>query len=201
MGGERAGAVVTDPPYGMNLNTDYSDMPETRIASKTYEQVVGDDKAFDASGLIALFDYVKEQFWWGGDYYYQTLPPHGSWIVWDKRNENSDGLIGNHFEMCWSRMPHKRRMIREHWSGVNARNQGMARSHPTEKSVRVLVEIIGDYTDEGAVVGDWFSGSGTTIVACEQLGRQCRAVEIHPPYCSVTLERLAGMGLEPRRVD
>ena len=200
MGGEKAGAVVTDPPYGMNLNTDYSDMPETRIASQTYERVVGDDEDFDARPFILAFDDVQEQFWWGGDYYYQTLPPHGSWIVWDKRNENSDGLIGNHFELCWSRTPHRRRIIREHWSGVNARNQGMKRSHPTEKSIKVLVEIIDDYTDKDAIVVDLFAGVGTVAVACERLGRQARLVEISPAYCAVILERLANMGLAVGRV-
>jgi len=191
MGGEKAGAVVTDPPYGMDLNTDYSDMPETKIASKTYKRVEGDNKDFDASPYIDMFDYCQEQFWWGGDYYYPTLPPHGSWVIWDKRNENSDGLVGNHFEICWSRQVHRRRMIREHWSGVNARNQGMKRSHPTEKSIKVISEIVSSYTDENAIVVDLFAGVGTLIVACQNLGRKCRAIEISPEYCAVTLERMA----------
>ena len=198
MDGGRAGAVVTDPPYGMDLNTDYSSMPENRIASKTYARVEGDNKAFDVTPFIELFDYVKEQFWWGGDYYYTTLPVGGSWIVWDKRNENSDGLVGNHFELCWSRTPHRRRMIRVHWSGVNARNQGMERSHPTEKSINVIGEIITDYTSEGHIVVDLFAGVGTTLIACERLGRKCRAVEISPAYCAVAIERWHQMtGQEP----
>jgi len=189
MGGDRADCILTDPPYGMNLNTDYSDMPETRIASKTYDKVKGDDIDFDASSLIAMFDYVKEQFIWGGDYFYTTLPIGGSWIVWDKRNENSDGLVGNHFEVCWSRSPHRRRMIRVHWSGVNARNQGMKRSHPTEKSIEVLSQILGDYTEPKSIVVDVYSGVGTTIIACERLGRKCRAVEISPAYVAVAIQR------------
>jgi DNA modification methylase len=36
-----------------------------------------------------------------------------------------------------------------------------------------------------------FSGSGTTLIACEQLGRKCRAIEIHPPYVAVALQRWA----------
>jgi DNA modification methylase len=191
MGGERADCVMTDPPYGMNLNTDYSDMPETRIASKTYGKVEGDDKDFDAAPFIQMFDYVKEQFYWGGDYFYTTLPIGGSWIVWDKRNENSDGLVGNHFEVCWSRTNHRRRIIRVHWSGVNARNQGVKREHPTEKSIKVLVEILSDYTKDGAVVVDMFGGVGTTMVACNNLGRQCRMIEVDPKYCAVILQRFA----------
>lgn len=198
MDGEKAGAIVTDPPYGMDLNTDYSTMPESRIASRTYERIEGDNQDFDASPFIAMFDYCKEQFWWGGDYYYPALPPHGSWIVWDKRNENSDGLIGNHFELCWSRTPHRRRMIRHHWSGVNARNQNMERLHPTEKSIDVIAEIIDSYIEFGAIIVDLFSGSGTTLIACERLGRKCRAVEISPAYCAVAIQRWVDMtGGEP----
>ena len=202
MGGEKADCVLTDPPYGMNLNTDYSDMPETRIASKTYDKVKGDDVDFDASPLIAMFDYVKEQFIWGGDYFYTTSPIGGSWIVWDKRNENSDGLVGNHFEVCWSRSPHRRRMIRVHWSGVNARNQGMKRSHPTEKSIEVLSQILSDYTEPKSIVVDVYSGVGTTLIACERLNRKCRAVEISPAYCAVAIQRWVDVtGGEPVLVE
>jgi DNA modification methylase len=44
-----------------------------------------------------------------------------------------------------------------------------------------------------------FSGSGTTLVAAEQTGRLCCGIEIDPRYVAVVLERLAGMGLVPRR--
>lgn len=190
MGGERADCVMTDPPYGMNLDTDYSNMPETRIASKTYERVEGDDKDFDIKPFIEMFDYCKEQFWWGGDYYYPTLPPHGSWIVWDKRNENSDGLVGNHFEICWSRKIHRRHIIRVHWSGVNARNAKMERSHPTEKSIKVIGEIIDNYTEINSVIVDLFAGVGTTLIASQNLSRKCRAIEISEKYCAVILQRM-----------
>ena len=46
-------------------------------------------------------------------------------------------------------------------------------------------------------VYDPFIGSGTTLVAAEQLGRTCYAMEIHPPYVAVALERMAKMGLSP----
>lgn len=200
MGGEKAGAIVTDPPYGKNLNTDFRDMPKTRIHSRKYATVEGDNTEFDPTLYLAATSSVLEQFWWGGDYYYQNLPPGGSWLVWDKRNEASDGLIGSQFEMCWSMTPHRRRMIRHHWAGVNARNPGMARAHPTEKAVAVLMTIIIDYCGNGIIV-DWFLGSGTTMVAAERLGRKCFGMELVPAYVSVCLERLTGMGLEPRLVD
>ena len=51
------------------------------------------------------------------------------------------------------------------------------------------------------IVYDPFVGSGTTLIACERLGRKCRAVEISPAYVAVALERMAAMGLEPRLAE
>lgn len=44
-------------------------------------------------------------------------------------------------------------------------------------------------TKPGGIVGEPFSGSGTTLIACENLNRRCRAIEIHPAYVAVALER------------
>ncbi len=59
----------------------------------------------------------------------------------------------------------------------------------------------GHQTDEGDVAFDPFLGSGTTLVACERLGRLGRGVEIEPKYVAVALERLSDMGLEPELVN
>jgi len=57
------------------------------------------------------------------------------------------------------------------------------------------------HSNEGDLVWEPFSGSGTTIAACERVGRICRASEIEPKYVAVTLERLTGMGLEAHLVS
>jgi len=53
---------------------------------------------------------------------------------------------------------------------------------------------------EDTIVVDLFLGNGTTMIAAEQLNRICYGMEIEPKYCAVTLERMSGMGLEPRLV-
>lgn len=57
------------------------------------------------------------------------------------------------------------------------------------------------FTDPGDCVYDCFTGSGSTLVACEQLKRRGRGIEIDPGYCAVTLQRLADMGLKPGRSE
>jgi len=70
--------------------------------------------------------------------------------------------------------------------------------HPTTKPVELVTRALQNSTLPGERVYDPFLGSGTTMVAAEQLGRTCCAMEIEPRYVAVALERLAGMGLTPR---
>ena len=65
------------------------------------------------------------------------------------------------------------------------------RIHVSQKPVALSEKAIGHGSVAGEIVGDWFSGSGTTLIACENLGRRCRAVEISPAYVAVALERWA----------
>ena len=85
MNGQKADMVFTDPPYGMNLDTDFSKMA---TGGKTYRRVIGDDTQFNAKPLLEMFAYCSEIFLWGADYYVETLnrryPDLGSWIIWDK---------------------------------------------------------------------------------------------------------------------
>ena len=74
-------------------------------------------------------------------------------------------------------------------------------AHPTQKPIDLIETIIGVSSDHDQIVADFFLGSGTTLVACERLGRLGRGVEIEPKYVAVTLERLQGLGLDPQRID
>jgi len=203
MGGEEAGAIIADPPYGINLDTDYTSMngPGAQIKSggRYHTPVTGDDKLFDSSSVQGI-DGALEQFWFGADYYLETLEDwqQGSWLVWDKRLDNDKAeMFGSHFELIWSRKKHKRRILRHLWAGVaHASGDDRKFVHPTTKSGHLIAELIKRWCK--GLVYDPFLGSGTTIVASEQTGRLCYGCEIEPKYVAVTLQRLADMGLEPR---
>lgn len=208
MGGEKADLLLTDPPYGMSLETDTTGrIPTSPLPGKdrglhAHSKVIGDDKPFDRTSV--LLD-AKEEFWWGGDYYVDTLPnsgKDGSWIVWDKRKEGAlDEMRGNSFELCWSKTKHKRELIRVTWIGVlghDKKNDGELKFHPTQKSVKLIQCIVSDYSKMDDIVADPFSGSGTTLIACQNLSRKCRAVEISPAYVAVALQRFVdAFGIEP----
>lgn len=88
-----------------------------------------------------------------------------------------------------------RAALEEVWSDkaatTVARCEKPARSeqHPTMKPVRLMAYLMANSTEPGQTVLDPFCGSGTTLVAAEQLGRTCWAMELDPRYCDVILER------------
>lgn len=61
--------------------------------------------------------------------------------------------------------------------------------HPTEKPIEVPARGIRNSCPEGGLVYEPFCGSGATLVAAEQLGRRCRAIELEPGWCDVVVER------------
>ena len=78
------------------------------------------------------------------------------------------------------------------YAGVNAFRAGRMeelRSHPTAKPVALIADAMRDCTRRGDVVLDTFSGSGTTIMAAERIGRRAYAMEIEPRYVDVAIRR------------
>lgn len=72
--------------------------------------------------------------------------------------------------------------------------------HPTQKPLDVIRPAILHACPEGGIVADPFVGSGTTIIAAEQVGRRCIAVELDPKFCALALERVHRLGFTIERV-
>lgn len=62
-------------------------------------------------------------------------------------------------------------------------------NHPTEKPIPLLAEMMSNSSKKGEMVVDLFGGSGSTLMAAEQLGRRCFTMEYDPKYCDVIIER------------
>jgi len=196
MNGEKADMVFTDPPYGMNLDTDYSSIKGTSKMAKTltpkkHRKVIGDDVEFNPTFLLNLFSKTKEIFLWGADYYCNYLPKKGSWIVWDKTGGN-DSLMkagfASNFELCWSKQKHKRDIARITWKGVCGR-AGQKTIHPTQKPIQLAEWFFNKWGKESNLIIDLFLGSGSTLMACEKTKRKCYGMELDEKYCDVIIER------------
>lgn len=194
MNGTKANIIYSDPPYGMNLDTDYTQMGSNR----SYDSVIADDKQFDAKFLLNYFSYCKEIFLWGADYYVETLdrkyPNLGSWLIWDKYSNQEqlgllDGKFGSGFETVWSKAKHARQLVRVLVTTNYTAHGDETRVHPTQKPVELAVWFINKFSKPNDFLVDLFGGSGSTLIACEQTNRVCYMMELDPKYCDVIIAR------------
>lgn len=183
-------ALITDPPYGIGLATDYQNRGRGKWANnKDFPKVFGDDKPFNPEHILKRF-YNKPIILFGANYYARSLPETSSWFIWDKRN----GVLTNDqadCEMIWSNVGGPARVFRHLWNGcLKDSERGQRRYHPTQKPVVLMEWLISNNTDELDLILDPFAGSGTTLVAAKQLGRKYIGIEINPDYCKIAEERL-----------
>ena len=210
MNGEKADMVFTDPPYGMFLDTDYSQIKGSaksigfkgnKVGNK-YDKIIGDNDDFTPeliNTIFASFNYCKEIFIWGADYFIDLIPNYGkdgSWFVWNKRSSEAQQRgIGNTFELCWSKTKHKRLVFDFEWFGFLSKddpNEARNRVHPSMKPSKLLSRLITDYC-KGTNLVDLYLGSGSTMVAAHQLKRKCYGMELDPKYCQVIIDRMKAL--------
>ena len=203
MNGQKVDMVFTDPPYGMFLDTDFSSMEGIAKGNK-YEKVRGDNTDFNPeiiTSIFSNFDYCKEIFMWGADYYAELIKGRnkGSFIVWDKMQggegvkDSYDKMFGSNFELCWSKAKHKRAIARVLWKGIfglsDKLEDSRKRVHPTQKPIKLCSWFINKFSKKNEFLVDVFGGSGSTLIACEQLNRKCFMMELDYVYCQVIVDR------------
>ena len=194
MGGERAGAVVTDPPFGIDFKyNEHDDSPDVYdgLILSLMDQI---DAVLD-SGFVfvwqAMLQCSKWHKWFPAGYrlfagvknFVQFRPTavQFSWdpvIFWQVGKPDIKPIAG----------------MRDYHVGNTAKYVAEeSNGHPCPRPEDTVTYIVEMVTTAQATVYDPFSGSGTTLIACESLGRKCRAIEISAAYCAVALERWATM--------
>ena len=203
MGGEKASLVFTDPPYGVSFQSNM------RTSTEKFKVLENDDKILDgwippviahSRGWVFVWTTWKVLEQW-----LPVVKPFGDMsnlIVWNKggggigdlkKTFSTDHELALVFhrgaEICGKR-------IGSVWSF--SKDAAASYMHPTQKPVALAAEAIDKTTVSGSVVMDVFLGSGTTLMAAEQLNRKCYGMEISPAYCAVIIERWHNLtGKEP----
>ena len=180
MAGENAGTVVTDPPYGMKFQSNYRKVQ--------HEAISGDGDESLLMHAIELEASHSKYIWCRWDNIPKTPKPK-SVITWAKNNWSMGDLEHEHArqtEVCLF-YP----CTRHEWTGsrpTDLVSHGRTGNdlHPTQKPVSLIAEVV-EWTI--GTVYDPFLGSGTTLIAAEQLGRKCYGMEISPQYCDVIVKR------------
>lgn len=192
--------VLTDPPYGISLRTNYSEIGRssesdyiTNYQGRSYAPVFDDDKPFDPAPLLRFSRLIL----FGANHYADKLPPSASWIVWDKLdgltskrdwgfNDNADA------ELIWTNIGGPVRLIGHRWTGLLRASEAQERRvHPTQKPVALMRFLLERFSKPGDLILDPYMGSGPIPQACHEMGRRCIAFEIVRDYCDVAVKRLA----------
>lgn len=184
-------AVVTDPPYG---NGEAAGKNRSRVhlaTAKDYGYSEWDSKPAHE----AIAEAVAAAKWsvvFGGNYY--DLPPTSCWLIWDKLNGASDFAD---CEMAWTNLPKAVRRIQWLWNGMLRAEKGV-REHPTQKPVGVMKWCIEHLpAPHNQTILDPFMGSGTTLVACQRLGRNGIGIEIDEGYFDIACRRIEQAYAQP----
>ncbi len=188
MGGERAELAPVDPPYNVGFDYDGETVDDTKTAEK-YEAFSRawfeecrrvSDKQIVTPGCNNLALWLR----WFDAYH---------WAPWTKTNSMTNGKVSRFW--CWEPVlffgeKWVRRRPNDVFDYPISNQQGVA-NHPCPKPLKMWTDLIEHYSEPGAVIYESFGGSGTTMVACQNLGRKCRMVEISPSYVAVVLQRMA----------
>ena len=194
MAGAKAGMIHTDPPYGMSYQSNM------RTKSAKFAVLENDDRVLtewiepairNSEGWVFIWTTWKVLEQW-----FPVVKPFGklsNLVVWSKggggigdlkKTFSTDHEIAFVFnrgaELCGKR-------IGSVWSF--SKDAAGDYTHPTQKPVALAAEAIDKTTIKACTVYDPFLGSGTTLIAAEQLGRKCYGIEISPAYCDVIVKR------------
>ena len=215
-------AVVTDPPYGnANHDGDYNaslnehrgieNKPIANDTAETMREVVDAmlvavvnlmPKAASAcccfcggGGPTPVFAWLANRMDQKGLQFFHS-------VIWDKRNPGLGQRYRRQHEMIMVAHKAGGRIL---WNeddrlvpNIRSMMPPRERSHPNEKPVELLLDVVGTHSRANSVVLDPFMGSGTTGVACAKLGRKFIGIELEPRYFDIACKRIDDAYRQPR---
>lgn len=216
MNGVKANMVFTDPPYGVAVGSknkmldDVAGGKSGRCTENIYGDTMSESELHDM--LLAAMRNIREACAEDASYYV-TSPQGGSlglmmmmmmmeaglevrhMLIWRKSSPTfSMGRINYDYQhepifYTWTKRHNWYGKGKFHTSVWDVEKPRKCDLHPTMKPVALVENALLNSSAAGDVVLDGFGGSGTTLIACEQLGRTCYMMEIDPHYAQVIIDR------------
>jgi hypothetical protein len=213
LGEEKPHLMVTDPPYGVEYDASWRQDAGVAGSGAAIGKVLNDDRA-DWTEAWELFKgdvcYV-----WHADKFSPVVARSlettkfqmRALIIWGKSQHTfGRGDYHSQHEPCWYAV---RKGATGHYNGDRTQStlwqidkpKKSETGHSTQKPIECMERPIRNNSKPGDLIYEPFSGSGTTIIACERTGRKCRAIELNPAYVAVAIQRWAdATGKEPRKL-
>ena len=203
MDGQRAEMCFTDPPYGVNYEGGHFHSGDVNIKNKR-EKIVADESASIYTKFLPIIIPVIDGpcYIWFADSkareVYNSVHESGceihALIIWHKTNATYAAMNAQYKQRHEPCLYFKPKGSTLRWCGKtteatvwNQDRDGINDLHPTQKPVALALKAIGNHDAKNVL--DCFSGSGSTLIAAEQLGRKCYGMEIDPKYCDVIVKR------------
>ena len=216
MGGAHADMVFTDPPYGVAIgskNKELNAVNHEKRGDRIESEINGDALSEDELYQVLLAAFVNIRKACAPDaVYYVTSPQGGSLclmmmmmrdaglpvrhvLMWEKNAPTfSIGRLDYDYQhepifYTWTEKHHNFRAGKFRSSVWEVPKPTKSKLHPTMKPVELVANAILDGSQADMIVLDVFGGSGTTLIAAEQLGRRAYMMELDPKYVDVIIDR------------
>ena len=190
---EKADMCFTDPPYG------YEYQSNLRKKSKKFDVIENDDKILDffpsiqlvCNGFIFICTTWKVLDKWIP--LFKKYHDLTNMIIWNKGGGGIGDLkhtFSTDYEVILCANNGKEitgKRIGSVWT--IKKDSSSEYVHPTQKPIKLSEFAVRNTTERGDIVLDLFGGSGSTLIACEQMDRRCRMMEYDPAYCDVIVDR------------
>ena len=206
MDGNSVDMLLTDPPYGIDYSSKNSFLNAIDKGNRIQKDIINDNIEDYKEFFSKVFENIKNYFNEYNTCYVFLLGKElhnlrlafdeqgyhwNDYLVWVKNNH----VLGRNDYNC------KLEYIMYGWFGkhkfyggfntnvLEFKRPSKSDLHPTMKPLELLSKLIQDGTKEKGNVLDVFGGSGSTLIACEQLNRKCYMMELDPKYCDVIITR------------
>ncbi|HSG63292.1 MAG TPA: site-specific DNA-methyltransferase [Pseudomonadales bacterium] len=202
MDGEKIDCIVTDPPYGVDYDggTTVREKLSGDGSADLYLPALSTWKSY-CNHHVALYLWYAD----GDQVIAQAVAQAVAQAGWQVRRN----LIWNKNQAQYGALSQQYKQKHEpflychikgkspYWGGDgtevtvwDVNRHSVNEFHPTQKPPALFERAINNSSRKNNIVFDGFAGSGTTFVACHNLSRRCRAIELLPTYCSVILQRM-----------
>lgn len=202
---KKADLVVTDPPYGIEFESGHRDDGD-------FEQLENDDVILNVKNILneTVSEKAHRYVFTGEQVYHQWRKQfeenYKNTIIWKKNGGGMGDLENDYapeYEMIIFCNPENTPLNGKRDTNIWEvdRDDVNSYQHPTQKPVELPAKAVKNSSSRGGIVADYFAGSGSTLLACEQLDRKCFTMEIDPVYCDVIVKRWEDLtGEKPERI-
>jgi DNA modification methylase len=181
--------VITDPPYGISYDNDFTRFSGGNLKfhgqrGNHGSMIAGDSTPFDPSPLLGFRNVVL----FGANCYSNRLPC-GSWFVWCKRRPNALGKFCGDGEVAWHNRGHGVYLFHHVWSGCDRETERGKSLHPHQKPVALFSWVLSRLRNVTCVL-DPYAGTSPIGEACLLAGIPYVGIEIDTDYFDIATERI-----------